>query len=365
MRPKPYSQFIAFKAVTVAALRAISKSPSSVIFTIAFPLIFIFVFGFIGGGSFSDIKVAFTPGSDTASLLATQMHQQATLKFVPYKDSLDLLKKIEKGKINVLLDLKTNSNKGYSITLNALPSDLNYSNRLKRELLQIISSQDTIISNRLAHLVNVKQVSIDKKEFKTIDFILPGQLGFALLAASVFGTAFVFFSLRQGLVLKRFFATPVKREIVLLGEGTARMVFQLCGAVLIILIGKYFLDYTLVHGVITIINMLVLSAIGILVFMSFGFIISGLSKTETSIPPLSNILTLPQFLLAGTFFPISDFPKWLQPIARILPLTYLNDALRAVAFDGLSLWGVRFDLLILLIWGIVGYLIAGKLFKWE
>lgn len=241
MRSKPYSQFKAFKAVTFAALRAISKSPSSVIFTIAFPLIFIFVFGFVGGGSFSDIKVAFTPDSDTTSLLASQMHQQPTLKFIPYTDSLDLFKKIEKGKINVLMDLKATkegTKKIYSVTLNALPSDLGYSNRLKMELLQIISSQDPLIHDRLAHLVDLKQVSIDKKEFKTIDFILPGQLGFALLAASVFGTAFVFFSLRQGLVLKRFFATPVRREIILLGEGTARMVFQLCGALLIILIGK-------------------------------------------------------------------------------------------------------------------------------
>lgn len=368
MRAKTYSQFKAFKAITVAALRSISKSPSSVIFTIAFPLIFILVFGFIGSGSMMAIKVAFSPGSDTSSLLATQLRQQATLKFIPYTDSLDLWNKIEKNKINVLLDVHANNDSAapkYTVTLKALPTALNYSNRLKMEMLQTVASQDLVIHDRMAHLVDIRQASIDKKEFKTIDFILPGQLGFALLAASVFGTAFVFFSLRQGLVLKRFFATPIRREVILLGEGTARMIFQLAGAILIILIGRYFLGYTLVHGFVTVINMLVLSALGILVFMSFGFIISGLSKTEASIPPLSNILTLPQFLLAGTFFPISDFPAWLQPISKALPLTYLNDALRAVAFDGQSLWGVKFDLLILVLWGVVGYLVAGKLFKWE
>lgn len=369
MSSKPYSQFKAFKAITLAALRSISKSPSSIIFTIAFPLIFILVFGFIGGDGFNHIKVAFTPGSDTMSLLATQIKQQATLEFVPYKNNKDLMNKVEKGKINVLLDVRAKGDSvhpsGYSVSLKALPDALNYSNRLKMELQQVVASQDPVIRDRMAHLVQIQQMSIDKKEFKTIDFILPGQLGFALLAASVFGTAFVFFSLRQGLILKRFFATPVRREVILLGEGTARMIFQLCGAVLIIMIGRFFLGYTLVHGWITVLNMLILSAIGILVFMSFGFIISGLSKSEASIPPLSNILTLPQFLLAGTFFPIADFPKWLQPISRLLPLTYLNDALRAVAFDGASLWGVKFDLLVLLLWGLVGYLIAGKLFKWE
>lgn len=368
MRSNSYSQLKAFKAITIAALRSISKSPSSVIFTIAFPLIFILVFGFVGGSGMQEIKVAFSPDTDTTSLLANEMRQQATLKFISYTDSVDLWEKIEKGKINVLLDVQAKKDSGasdYSVTLQALPTALNYSNRLKMEILQIVASQDPVIHDRMTHLVEVQQASINKKEFKTIDFILPGQLGFALLAASVFGTAFVFFSLRQGLVLKRFFATPVRREFILLGEGMARMVFQLFGAVLIIFIGRYFLGYTLVHGLITVINMLILSAIGILVFMSFGFIISGLSKTEASIPPLSNILTLPQFLLAGTFFPISDFPKWLQPISKALPLTYLNDALRAVAFDGQSLWGVKFDILILVLWGVVGYIIAGKLFKWE
>ena len=368
MQQQSYSQFKAFKAITIAALRSISKSPSSVIFTIAFPLIFILVFGFIGGDGMSNIKVAFSPDSDTTTLLAKQIGQQATLKFVAYNDSTDLFSKIEKGKINVLLDIQATQNPekpAYLITLKALPTALSQSNRLKMELQQIIASQDPEIHDRMARLVDIQQDSINKKEFKTIDFILPGQLGFALLAASVFGTAFVFFSLRQGLVLKRFFATPVRREYILLGEGTARMIFQLFGAILIILIGRFFLGYTLVHGWITVVNMLILSAIGILVFMSFGFIISGLSKSESSIPPLSNILTLPQFLLAGTFFPISDFPKWLQPISRVLPLTYLNDALRAVAFDGQSLWGVKLDLAVLLLWGLIGYFIAGKLFKWE
>ena len=74
---------------------------------------------------------------------------------------------------------------------------------------------------------------------------------------------------------------------------------------------------------------------------------------------------MPQFLLAGTFFPIENFPAWLQPFCRFLPLSYLNDALRLVSFDGFSLWDVRIDVLVLLIWGFVVYFIAGKTFKWE
>jgi ABC-2 type transport system permease protein len=99
--------------------------------------------------------------------------------------------------------------------------------------------------------------------------------------------------------------------------------------------------------------------------MGFGFIISGLATSDSSIPPFANLFTLPQFLLAGTFFPIDRFPGWLQVIAKILPLTHLNTAMRSVAFEGANLWDVRSEILILLLWGIVAYAIAIKVFRWE
>jgi ABC-2 type transport system permease protein len=111
--------------------------------------------------------------------------------------------------------------------------------------------------------------------------------------------------------------------------------------------------------------MLFLCAFGLIIFMGFGFIISGLAKNEASIPPLANIITLPQFLLAGTFFSTDVFPKWLQPVSKALPLTYMNDAMRKVAFEGLNLWDIKFQLMIMLIWGIVVYAVAIKTFKWE
>jgi ABC-2 type transport system permease protein len=48
-----------------------------------------------------------------------------------------------------------------------------------------------------------------------------------------------------------------------------------------------------------------------------------------------------------------------------MPLTYLNDALRKTAFDGASLWDVRIDVLVLLVWGVLVYALASRVFKWE
>jgi len=103
----------------------------------------------------------------------------------------------------------------------------------------------------------------------------------------------------------------------------------------------------------------------LIVFMGFGFVISGLAKNESAIPPFANLITLPQFLLGGTFFSTDVFPNWLRPIANILPLTHLNEAMRNVAFEGAHLTDCGKQLGILGIWTVVVYAIAIKVFRWE
>jgi ABC-2 type transport system permease protein len=211
----------------------------------------------------------------------------------------------------------------------------------------------------------LKEKEVHVREYRRIDFILPGQLGFSLLSSGVFGTAFVFYNLRQTLVIKRFFATPIRRPFIVLGEALSRLVFALIGAVIIILLGHFAFGFTLIHGMATVASMLALSALGLIVFMGFGFVVSGLAKNESAIPPIANIITLPQFLLSGTFFPISVFPLWLQPVCNVLPLTYLNDALRKVAFEGASLFSVGHQVGIVMLWGVIVYAAAIKFFRWE
>lgn len=361
-----YSQLKAFTAVTKAALRSIAKSPSSVVFTIAFPLVFILVFGFLGDGGSYHINIGFTKGSDTLNPVYMGLQQVNMVHVQTEGKDATLEQQLQKGNLSAIVDIKKNAGEPlYKVFMQVNAADQAKAAQLKAIMEKMVLATDEVAAGRAASLMSVEQTVIQSRKFSTIDFILPGQLGFSLLAASVFGTAFVFFNLRQALVLKRFFATPIRREFIILAEGFARMIFQLIGALFIIMVGHFAFGYTLVHGVITVINMLVICAIGLLVFMSFGFTISGIAKSESTIPPLSNMITLPQFLLAGTFFSIEAFPKWMQPITRALPLTYLNDALREIAFEGASLWDVKMDIAILLLWGVIGYFIASRVFKWE
>jgi ABC-2 type transport system permease protein len=211
----------------------------------------------------------------------------------------------------------------------------------------------------------MESVEVPGRVYRTIDFVLPGQLGFSLLSAGVFGVAFLFYNLRQTLVLKRFFATPVSRPTIIIGEGLGRVVFQLLTAVVILSVGHFAFDFTLVNGWTTFSEMLLLSLLGLVVFMGFGFIVSGLARSESAIPPFSNLVTLPQFLLAGTFFPVENFPTWLQPVCRVLPLTHLNEAMRNIAFEGAHITDCGREIGYLALWGVAVYAIAVRVFRWE
>jgi ABC-2 type transport system permease protein len=361
---RPYNHSRATWAMTKASFIAITRSPSAVIFTLVFPLVFILAFGFIGGSGMK-LNVAISPQSDLNNPMIAAIKKVEAIRLNTTDKLPNIQKELAKGNYDALITVEKNPNgKPQFISHVQYTSASISSGKVLSAILNDINYKLNSV-NQTPEVNEIKSSTISGKKHLMIDFILPGLLGFSLLSTGVFGTAFVFFSLRQNLVIKRFFATPVKRSSIVLGEGLARIGFTLLGALFIIVIGHYAFHFTLVKGVVTVINMLVLATLGIVIFMGFGFVVSGIAKSESIIPPISNIITLPQFLLAGTFFSTQIFPGWLQVISKLLPLTYLNQALRNVAFEGASLWDVRFPVLILLAWGLVIYTLAVKTFRWE
>ncbi len=374
---QPYSQFRAMMAISRASFRAILRSPSAVVFSLGFPLVFILVFGFIGGGGTS-VTIALKNPADSSNYVIKALQagivkirkKDDANKLLTEKDSGFLRDELVKGRIAAIVSIDSSlSPAGFTqykiITQTSSASGDQYPifRMAMAQTIQYI--EDRKIPDQFK-IVSVQQLpNLPGRQYTMIDFILPGMLGFSLLSAAVFGVAFVFFNLRQTLVLKRFFATPINRRNIVFGEGLSRICFQLLTSIIIILVGHYFFHFTLVNGVFTFLEMMVLSFLALVVFMGFGFIISSVAKNESSIPPFANIFTLPQFLLGGTFFQTTAFPVWLQKFCEILPLKQLNDAMRNVAFEGASLMDCSKQIGILILWGILIYAVAIKTFKWE
>lgn len=363
-----YNQWKALLAMSKASLIGIVRSPSAVIFSLGFPLVFILVFGFIGDNGIS-VKVGVDAATDTSSYLYRQLASEKSLKLISGQPAAEMEDDLKKGHITAIIRITSRPAQGNApacdVKVRTSTAAADKISLFRTILTGIIYKADDVYYPR-GSVARLEPVEVlPGRRYRTIDFILPGLLSFSLLSAAVFSTAFLFFSLRQTLVLKRFFATPISRLNIVLGEALARLIFQVAGAVIIIAIGYFAFGFTLVHGWSTFLEMLVLTAFGVIVFMGFGFVVSGIANSESTIPPIANVITLPQFLLAGTFVAVDAFPSWLQPVCRIMPLTYLNDAFRKIAFEGQHLWNVGLELGVLTLWGVIIYIVAVRVFRWE
>ncbi len=362
-----YSQIKAMLTITKYSLKSIFRSPSAVIFSIMFPLVFIMVFGLIGSGGGISLDVAMDKNSDTTNPVYQALRSTKSINII-VEDSKKTKEYLEKGDITAILNIQKRNNNQYEINLKSSeavnPQSISVLQSILNDMINTINKNIYPLAPTIATINNDIQ-KIPGRIYRRIDFILPGQLGFSLLSAGVFGVAFLFFNLRNQLVLKRFFATPIKKGYIVVGEALSRVIFQMITAVVIIGIGVLAFDYTLVNGITTLLQILLLSFISLIVFMGFGFVVSSLAKNESTIPPFANLFTLPQFLLAGTFFPVSVFPKWLQYICNVLPLTHFNTAMRNIAFEGAPLYTCWPNLLVILAWGVGIYALAIKVFKWE
>lgn len=366
---KPYSQIRASLAVSKASLLAMFRSPTSVVFSLLFPIIFIVVFGAMVDTTAVNIRIGLAPGCDTNNLIYKSLIRVKMLHMVSYDSAALLNQELSKGRLTAILKITPDSDvpflPHYKIGLQSSGSSAFRAPIVKSMINEVVSEINKRIYTKNLSVATLVTSEMPGRVYRTIDFILPGQLGFSLLMAGVFGSTFLFFNLRQSLVLKRFFSTPIQRSYLILGEMMSRLFFQVIGFIIMVSLGYFAFDFTLIHGLLTFSEMLLFSVFGLIVFMGIGFIISGLLENESSIAPVANTITLPQILLCGLFFPVENYPAWLQSFCKLLPLTFFVDGLRKIAFEGTHIWQMPVELGGILVWAAIIGVITVKAFRWE
>jgi len=355
-------------AITKASLKTTFKSPQAVFFSLFFPIVLIMIFGALGGRGGISVDVAFDHQSDTSNAIYVAIRNNPVFN-VEKADTKELDDRLKKGRITALIDIKKltdgDGKSSYDVhlkTTSASQKDVPVLESILRDVINTINAQS---NPSFSSYASISKEMIEGRRYKMIDFFLPGMLGFSLIGAAVFGVAFVLFSLRETLILKRMYTTPIKRGYIIVGESIGRILFQLTTAVIIILFGTYFYGFTLSNGWITFTELMILSFLGLLVFMGFGYLISSIAKNQNVIPIYANLFMFPQYFLSGTFFNKSALPEGMQPIIKFLPLTALNDAMRNVSFEGAHLTDCGPQIGILLLWTLVVYALAIKFFRWE
>ena len=219
-----YSQVKAMLAITKGSFKAQLKSPSALVFGFVFPLMFILMFGFMGGSGPS-VRIAISKQSDTSNLMYAALKQIKNIVIVSKNES-EIIEDLKRGRITAIVGIQKSNQTlpAYQIKVQSSTASVDKIQILQSILKSIIQQiNEKVIPNQQSYISYETLPTMPGRIYRTIDFILPGQLGFSLLSAGLFGVSFLFFNLRETLVLKRFNATPIKRSYILLGEAIARI----------------------------------------------------------------------------------------------------------------------------------------------
>jgi ABC-2 type transport system permease protein len=358
-----YNQRRALFAITKASFKSIFKSPSSTFFSLFFPIVLIIIFGSLGGGGGISFDVAMDKNSDSTNIVYQAITHAAILSIEKGTEA-EIEDRLKKGRLTAILRVQKNGSGKYDVHIKS-------SSASQRELPQLQTVLNGMINelsqqeHPVEKIATISNEQVQGRIYKRIDFYLPGMIGFSLIGSAVFGVAFLFFALRETLVLKRMYASPVTKSNIVIGESLGRVFFQLLIVIVLILFGKVAYGFTLSNGFITFLELLILSALALIVFMGFGFFVSSVARNQNVIPIYANLFMFPQYFLSGTFFPKTILPQSIHWLIEALPLTALNDSLRKVAFEGLHLNDCWKQIGILGAWGIVIHTLAIWVFRWE
>jgi len=194
-----------------------------------------------------------------------------------------------------------------------------------------------------------------------IDFLIPGLLGMNLMNSGMWGVGFALVEMRQRKLLKRFVATPMRRSDFLLALTSSRLILMVIEVGLLLSFGVLVFHMPLQGSIISVI---LLGSLGAVTFGGVGLLTACRAQKIESVSGLINVVMMPMWIFSGVFFSYDRFPAIAHPFIKALPLTALNDALRATIIEGASLGSQSGRLLVLAIWGGVSFILALRWFRW-
>jgi ABC-2 type transport system permease protein len=202
---------------------------------------------------------------------------------------------------------------------------------------------------------------VQTENLNAISYFVPSMLGLSIMQVGIFA-AIPLVADREKLILKRLAATPLRRWQLVGSNVLMRVLIAFTQAVIIVAVGS------LAFGVEVVGSLLLVAAfvtLGAMAFLALGYVIASFAKTEDAANGMTSMIQFPMMFLSGAFFQIDQMPQFLQVVARLIPLTYLADALRQVMVGGAAFAPLWVCAAVLLGWLVVCFGIAARKFEWQ
>lgn len=347
--------------LTLARIREFVRQPEAVFWVFGFPLLLAFALGIAFRDTAPEkLPVAVESVSANAAETAAAISRSADLRAVVMAPA-EAAQALRTGRVALVIRSTTaaagaskDSSPGFDYRFDPARPDSRIARLAVDDALQRAAGRKDA--------ADIREQTFTEPGARYIDFLIPGLIGLNLMGSGLWGLGFVVVQARTQKLLKRLAATPMKRWQFLLSFMLSRLVFLVL-EVAAILAFAYFVFNVKIHG--SMLSFMLISLIGSLAFAGIGLLIAARPRTIEGVSGLMNLVMLPMWLLSGSFFSASRFPDFLQPLIKVLPLTALNDTLRAVMNDGAPLVANVAGVAILSAWGLISFLVALKIFRWQ
>lgn len=364
-------RMLALHALIIASTKMYFRNTTGVFFSLFIPVILVFVFGFLFQSNDFKSKITLTNYSNTeiSKKFVESLKEVEALevKEVSEGEAADLL---GRGQADLQVIIPNTFGEPDPATRNLMPAAVRtYYNEGNPQagqttsliLAQIVAGYNAQVTKSPV-VLSVKSEGVKTNNLSQIDFFLPGVIAMSIMQLGIFAVAFAFVAYKTTGQLRRIQATPTRPMYFVVAQGASRLMVSVMQVLLLLALGMWIFD---AHLIGSLWSFLLVAALGSIVFLGIGFAVAGWARDENQATPVAQLIQFPMLFLSGVFFPREGLPQWLESITNILPLTFLVDALRKIATEGASLLSVRSELLGLVIWGIVIYIIAALVFRWE
>jgi ABC-2 type transport system permease protein len=359
--------------LTVANIRSLTRDRAALFWTFFFPVMFVLLFGvlFSGTGN-SKVSVGFvdqdgTPTSaavhqafSSVNLLDLKVGTLEDEKAAMQHGDVSAVIVLPKGLQDTVASAKSGQPVSIAMQLYADPSKSQTTQVIQGIVAQIANGFNLKLANG-SEIVKVEQLSLSSTNLSNVAYLVPSILAMALMQLGIFA-AIPLVQQREKGILKRIGATPLARWKIVASNILLRLGVAAIDGVLIIGIGIALFNVQIVGSVLAMAGLVLLGAGS---FLAIGFLLASFLKTEEQATGVVQVVQMPMMFLSGIFFSFDFMPGWLQSVARLLPLTYLGDALRQVMVNGTQVAPLGVDLAVLTGWLVVCLAVAARTFRWE
>ena len=342
-----------YSHLLMARMLELKREPEVVFWVFVFPLLLALGLGIAFRNKPADaVRVAIVAGSesqDAEALLArSSQHDLFKMQTLPADEAQ---KGFRLGKFDIVIE--PDGKGGFEYRHDPARPESVLAKTEVNDALQSSAGRKDVVAT--------KGVTSSEPGSRYIDFLIPGLLGMNLMNSGMWGIGFALVDMRQRKLLKRFVGTPMRRGDFLLAIMTSRLLLMVIEIGLLLVFGVIFFHMRVLGSVFSI---ALLGGLGSLTFGGIGLLTASRAQKIESISGLINLVMMPMWIFSGVFFSYERFPAVIHPLIKALPLTALNDALRASILEGTSLMQQWPRLLILALWGGISFVLALKWFRW-